>query len=548
MGVIPAHDLVKGYRVADVKWALESIRPLDTEARPVVIPRNQMYKSNYMVSLTPTLRVAPCFPDQNDPDNISLGFQHRVACEKMSRANMRVSEWRHFTRVMLKQVLTPVERATTEEEWIASRPYTEKKRKVLVDAWNAVEKNWRNAILKPTVEQTSIFIKAEGYPGFKYPRLISSIDKWLKLVVGCVVHDVEKVVFKLPYFPKYIPYLQRPAAMVKRLKRLKVVVSNDYSSFESLVYGDVQRYVEAEMIKLCYGHIDPDRVKWICDYLLKPHRVVGLRGKARFRGLFRGRASGDMSTSVGNGMINLMVTSFCAYRAGLIPAFSLLDAWIEGDDSIFSLDVDRDDPRLQRFEAELNVMGMRAKVKYSDDLGESGFCSLYFDQSLDLVQDPWTFLLKFPWAIGHSRDTPEQLQSLLKGKALSYLFCGPRSPVVAEVCAYILRTTPGHATLDDFDRYWNEQVFQGIPDPEATVDLSGPTESTRMLVHKLFGMSPELQRIVTQEFIGVLRGSPSPFLDELMRTRFRHASWNYSMHCSRAWVDGGIDCHRHAEV
>jgi hypothetical protein len=122
--------------------------------------------------------------------------------------------------------------------------------------------------------------------------------------------------------------------------------------------------------------------------------------------------SGEMNTSSGNGLMNLIILSYIAWKKG-----GSVKAVVEGDDGLLATDVTYSTDDFTR-------IGIRCKLEPRQSIAVSQFCGLCFDEiELENITDPRVVLHEFAWTsrryVGAS---DRKLMGLLRCKALSYLY------------------------------------------------------------------------------------------------------------------------------
>jgi len=144
-----------------------------------------------------------------------------------------------------------------------------------------------------------------------------------------------------------------------------------------------------------------------------------------FKARLVGRMSGEVTTSLGNGFTNLMAMAFLAHENG----WPELDGFVEGDDGLFR--VDGPLPTQEQWQH----LGFLVKTEVHDQLGESTFCQIVFDQNdpyKSLSVSPLKSILNCCWTDSKFRNTRRDhvLLGLLKAKVLSLEALAGNNPVI----------------------------------------------------------------------------------------------------------------------
>jgi hypothetical protein len=245
---------------------------------------------------------------------------------------------------------------------------------------------WLSRLGRVLYNKVYMHIKGEFYDSNKDPRGINSRSDQFKVVCGPWFSWVEKQVFKHKAFVKYIPVTERPAYIQNRLGHFKYIYSGDYSRFESAM---VPRFMKAAEC-VVYKHFGLPQL--IIDVItgtntiLAAHMVDGVKWGIRLL-LTGGRMSGEMNTSLGNGLNNMLMIRHICRRHGI-----KFKCCVEGDDSIIGCNKAL---KASWFEA----YGVTCKLNRVSHPGQAGFCSMRWssDQDLSLMISVYR-LLKLGWS------------------------------------------------------------------------------------------------------------------------------------------------------
>lgn len=330
--------------------------------------------------------------------------------------------------------------------------------------------------------------KDETYVRLKHARAINSRSDRFKVYSGPFFKQVEKIVYEHPAFIKHVPVKDRPKFIRDRLFASGgVYISTDYEAFESLFTKELMQIVEFCLYRHMAKNL-PNR-----DDLIH-HIESALGGTNVCKNKFFSvtvpatRMSGDMCTSLGNGITNLVAMEFVLW---------LLDSRgigvVEGDDGLFR--VDGPIPTDEHFRA----IGLRIKIEVHNDLCSASFCGLIFDE-IDLVNivDPAKVLARFGWISAKYRCSKNSTKlKLLRCKALSLAYQYPGCPIIGELARYGLRVTRsidvrGFVSQSrNLGSYERDLLSKALL---ADVPYSEPTMRTRILMENVFGITLELQR------------------------------------------------------
>lgn len=218
------------------------------------------------------------------------------------------------------------------------------------------------------------------------------------------------------------------------------------------------------------------------------------------------RCSGEMNTSLSNGLANLLVFLFLVdQKFGLKPSDVI--ARVEGDDGAFATK-----NNLFPDESDYTRLGFKVKMQFHKNIGTSSFCGLIFDlEDQKVMADPWKHMSKFGWCKPkYSGCRKSKLLALLRAKGFSYAYQYDGCPILMELGIYALRVTKHidirwlmkSRDLDIFERDRLIFAIQNLPQP------SPVGMNSRLLFEELYGISVSEQL----EFEAYLRtlNSPTP--------------------------------------
>jgi len=366
--------------------------------------------------------------------------------------------------------------------------------------------------------------KAEPYnPKLKHVRLINSRCDAMKVWFGPPVRSMEAEVYKLPYFVKHIPVIERPAALqsLERAGARYFVI--DYTAFESHMTPALQASTElllAEYMLSRFPGLAHDIALADSGSNHCYHRNAGVRV-----GLEGRRMSGDMWTSLFNGWTNFSVVTYVMSRLGhvLDVTYTLR---VEGDDCL--LVVYRGaTPSVVDFSSR----GFTVKLVEVPDTGSCGvagdvrgvaFCGLVHADG-QTMRDPGPFIAKFSWAADAETAGPERRRGLLAAKAMSALAETPQCPIIGAVARAALEATKGSTPVFVLDGYHQPRLGDVVPD-------YSPSRRAREKFALLFGISPAEQERVEREVLST--GSVTPLLAVLTPSCDQLRYWS-------GWVEEG---------
>lgn len=334
------------------------------------------------------------------------------------------------------------------------------------------------------------FIKDEVYDEPKAPRGINSYPDIIKMFVGPLVHAVDKATFKTRFFVKGTNPRKWPK-MLKDLFGDEPVYSNDYTAFESHMSG-----YRAEIVKVWFGHMtslcsDHAEARSVCLGLMSNRNVMDFK---RMRVEVDERLmSGAMWTSSGNGIENLILTSYLVMRSkyptmapgelGLL-AFSSFKGFVEGDDGICEY-VPVDAALVER-------MGLKMDLQSYPKCEDAGFCSQYCEGD-QIYCDPKRILRRFFYFTKKDLSRKEGYRlSLLRLKAMSYKHLYNDVPIVGPLMDWVLWRTRTYtvAGLPTVGVAWLFDMSDMKFDHTKKAEVS---HASRVFVEKNFDISVGMQ-------------------------------------------------------
>jgi hypothetical protein len=433
---------------------------------------------------------APLSPDQGDEETQMEGAYHRLLRAPPRRDNAMMRRFRGFVRVWLRHNLDPLPADTdlSFESWLEHTHYPEWRKEEIRRAHVLVldkKKHFKN----------KSFIKAESYQVPKHARWINSRDDGFKAFSGPLFHAIEKAVFKLKWFVKFIPVADR-ATYIKEYVDAEgsLFIATDYTSLEASLVSQMMMCAEIQLYTYMLGETSrAGDIPILVDALTS---LQHCRASGMLVTTFA-RMSGDMCTSLGNGFTNLMLQFFIAKECGWdLPLVGV----VEGDDGLFR--VSGPIPADNVFEA----LGMRIKLDVFDRVGDAGFCQLYFsDDCSQNLRDPIKILVRTGWTMSRFMHAGERvMMELLRAKAFSLLCETPTCPIVCAYALWLVRATKGHKIADpymDVNSWWVDQLMR-TSNLDKCIDLAsaGPTLGQRLFVASKWGVGVQDQIDIEAHF------------------------------------------------
>jgi hypothetical protein len=466
-------------------------------------------------------------PDNGDSANFFLGLQHRVGRAPPLCSKFRIRSLRRFTRRFCRRHWRKLRLADIPdfETWLTSRPYTQSRKRELLACWNSYVDGipFRNLEFYATF--VNAFIKDECYDGeFKVPRGIYSRHDIFKCITGPLFSAMESVIFGHRAFIKKIPAPDRPAYTMDTLfagddlldgdlcedtdptivssmgfhrkvdahfvgPRTDVLGNNllwrsygsDYSSFESHFSPQIMSAIEFEVYNYLCSDL-PGDYRDLLSYITGTLAGVNKLNNRKFGSAFirACRMSGEMNTSLGNGVTNLITNAYVLMKIGAKNVTGI----VEGDDGLFRY------YGREVTAADFKECGWTIKITHVTEANEASFCGMVFDDMDQInVTNPISGLLEFGWAGAlYSRSSLKTKMQLLRAKSLSLIFSYPGCPILQELGQYGLRMTEGqYYKIPRTSLYEQEEYVlcmdyikkNGLPTREIP-------NATRLLVERLY--------------------------------------------------------------
>ncbi len=416
---------------------------------------------------------APQHFDLRDPQTLEQALFGRLY-RKLPPIDVDVLEdWAKFNSQLLKELQLPFGVVPTTEHYIATLNHPTCRKDQMTAA--AEENHWQFPLIS-TIARGDAFGKRETAVDYNRPRLIMSRCDCGKVALGPAIRAVEEVVYPLEYFTKGLT----PEQMMVKVqelaqRRFQYYYESDYSSFESS--EGPEKKIRGEFRWYSQVLRDVPFIKQLLDALRVGVKFTTRRREMKI--LLRNfRYSGEVDTSLGNGIMNL-ITCFYAcyveYGRDFAQSFLNFGGLFEGDDGLFGCNR----PLTERTFIQL---GFSIKLKAVDDPRLASFCGLTFGESGQVIRSPRKFLQKFGWTINKIHAGDKTMKMLLKAKAMSAICTTPHCPIVGVMAREALKFTKNvHALFD-------ESEYRAFDKSNLKVAFA-PTHETRLLFEQLYDVS-----------------------------------------------------------
>jgi len=348
------------------------------------------------------------------------------------------------------------------------------------------------------------FGKSESYaPTLKHCRIICSPSDAFKTVWGPACKDIEERVYASKHFIKHIPVPERPAFLKEMERNGRKYYITDYTAFESHMRDSVMESIECVVYRYFLTNF-PELAETVCKSITGTNAIrfsSGLKCKVKGR-----RMSGEMSTSLGNGLTNLFLALYVLHEKG-VP-YETIDLAVEGDDGQLCVPKEVD---LSTKDFENLGFTIKLEEVSAPGVGKPGvaFCGM---NSIDgqNVRELIPFISKFAWTLNEPGASSKRRSSLLVAKALSAIYETPQCPIISVIARQALAMYPGVAPLFISDGYHTSNV-------PTEISTFNPTSGVRHGFEQLTGISVQQQleyerRIVADGNLSCLRDLPTSSL------------------------------------
>lgn len=427
-------------------------------------------------------------------ENQVSGFRRRLCLQMPPVDRKKMRNFRAFCHYWQRELFDPLPSSTdfSFDTWLKNAPYTQARKAELERIHGLIPYRWRKRDWR-SHGRCKAFVKVEYYTNvggmFKPPRIISSRTDYIKVIVGPIVHQIENAVFAQRWFIKHVGHPERPSHVRDKLVRSgNRYLSSDFTSYEASQLRAVMKACEFPfyryMLRDCPRELAIiSEFERICTGLnVLQMRDITCTIPAR-------RMSGEMTTSLGNGILNLMLHMF-VFAPHISPKDLLI--LVEGDDGLMSIPHNVPVPDVKRY-AEL---GFRLKLEQSRDVSEASFCGCVYDPDDGLIiTDPIDEILSFGWSIGQTymvKDT--RLKQLLMAKTYSLAYQYPGCPVLHAMARAYSRLCAGVQWIEILEKpYFNQWERTTLVSASkrnlATMLAKEPTIKTRLMMQECYGMT-----------------------------------------------------------
>lgn len=326
------------------------------------------------------------------------------------------------------------------EQWLSSTSYSRAYKEQLVTVRETLRK--KGGINKEELLTYNCFPKDEPYMKpldgqDTFVRLIMGPTDATKVVYGPFVKSVEKHLPNTDAFKWFVKGMtvQERATKLEKIfgDTVGPYLATDYSNFEcSFTYRFQEQCEQKFFNHMAEHHKDKNNLMAMMTLSLgSPKKVKSALGRCEMT-VRNKRLSGDMWTSVSNGISNLALCAFLHFRVGGWKAVDEMKAVFEGDDGLI----------LKRPGLQWNLveaLGFYLKIDEHDSYRDAKFCQLLLDSDGVPQPDIRRVLARLPWSRQKDAKTSDRYKKeLLAARLMSLLAQFPNSPIVSPFAHTVL--------------------------------------------------------------------------------------------------------------
>lgn len=216
--------------------------------------------------------------------------------------------------------------------------------------------------LKPK-NNIEIFIKDEFYWENKPPRTIFARDYGFNAIYGTITKPLEHLFMNHPEFAKGKNFVTRGHMFKEKFEKFKYFIENDFSKFESSQRVEVLTEIELRLYKNVFHDNEHALIERVFSQKLQ--KPISSREGINTT-VYGCRGSGDMDTSLGNGILNYVACKYFTIKNCIEEKDNLI---IDGDDSIIFTN------SIHNIHETFSDFGFDCKLIIRKDYHDLDFCS-----------------------------------------------------------------------------------------------------------------------------------------------------------------------------
>lgn len=476
--------MLYGYEV-DVKYRWRDTNPkVGANLFAVTALEDTTVRPNFVNNGGILRGIAPPTPTIKSQANMVAAFYKRVAMSHSVHHPERIKFGAFILEHYIPWLLSHMGevKVMTDDEYIDTLEVTKEKKEALKEI--CAKLRIKGYILDPRLRIIQAFIKLEFYEVTgKFPRVIMPQDEASRAAFGAPLHAVNHCILRLPSSIKAIPFNERPKWLRDKFGDDEVS-QNDFSCYES----SSDKWMIINVLRPIFLALsfpaDEARIGLYFD--LKVRKQLFKYGKMMFYAdpVMR---SGDLDTASGNFFVNDAAIAYASWVSGGLGVDH--PRAVEGDDSVFK--------RIEGIEQIFKNLGFTAKLENKDHVRDAVFCRVYCGGTAALTDGIYV-VSKLGWSSAqYIFASKEKKTGLLKAKCMSYICQYSGCPIVSPLCDKILNTIENIEEVSNKDWWEREKMKFWKPELRNKKVL----DSDRTEYERLFGITPEDQKIIEQELI-----------------------------------------------
>lgn len=385
----------------------------------------------------------------------------------------RLDIQKYLTDIFIPEYITPLppghDFRTALRDWMTHCDrYTVKKKQQLYDLLEQIlsgsyEAPYHGRGDPLGLRVINMFQKCENYESIKEPRAISACSESLKAYIGGFIHLVDKhAINTTPFFVKGMNPQQVDRRRRLMSQKWSLFMGSDYSSYEGSQDYQWINMIEKEIYKVWLANY-PEVYKILADLYENGHDIYW---KKRYFGHLMGkRMSGDVQTSIGNGICNAVIWKYVSYITN-----TPIELLVEGDDAFICSDAELD-VRI------VNDLGFDCKIDGpTTNYEEICFLSRYsinghafgnIPKVLDKIGVVKSMHMVKQFKRGSKRSLKE-IRDYAYTKAYCYMVMYAGTPIIDPLCRSIMRNSGGHFNILLMEDYYVQRLgskckWQDVP-------------------------------------------------------------------------------------
>lgn len=304
------------------------------------------------------------------------------------------------------------------------------------------------------------FVKLERYfDETKSPRMIMGRNPKFNLLYAQFIEPIEKAFFLLPEVANGKDHHAMGEQFSNMAARCRCFIENDMSKYESSQRFETLQW-EYLYYFIIFNSICPDlipllRLAYAACLKSKVKTNVGIQLAFIFC-----RVSGDLTTSLGNGIVNLITSIFnqvmntchpnyCELDLCTRPGCRVKDIVVKGDDGVLGANAG------QKFHDYYQYFGLDAKINFRQDAASVEFCSGGFVEAAPgryiYVQKLQKLLESLTTCINEQAVENGWVAQYYYSLGYMYKVVYRGVPVYEDIADFLLRTTRKNSMHVNFD-------------------------------------------------------------------------------------------------